>query len=420
MRTIETKNINNKALEAEILSIINSGNSYPKKCKELLAIKLAGRKGGGIAEKLIKQYCEKYNNYCSVAAIINGKANASWRYAQKLKSRYEKDMSYFFYDVNDYFKYYSKRHISYRLAEAHYKKMFKPLFHVYFDYLPEPLENMLKSSASPSKIHHLAKSLFAKLKQKHDEIQAFVEESGLSAAYINYSCEKLLEMQSEHNLLSYCRAAGYFFVKDTEIEKDWNAYSKGWHKQYGPKKTVTGRFLYIRKDGKEEKISISSYKGNWLINAIVEHFDLKPVKVAKEMRAVQLNPYFDVKKIRQIGAVVVYELSFLGQVQQYCAAVGETTYHDDTAAKAVTGLRKKIEEVKAAAIAEEAFLDRRLTAKFLHEKHGFCWAGMREFADAVGIDADGEYSLRELRAACKNKISTSYKFAKELKKIGVL
>ena len=41
--------------------------------------------------------------------------------------------------------------------------------------------------------------------------------------------------------------------------------------------------------------------------------------------------------------------------------------------------------------------DAVLTADYAHNRWGFCWPGMTEFAKAVGFDIDGSYTVSQLR-----------------------
>lgn len=49
-----------------------------------------------------------------------------------------------------------------------------------------------------------------------------------------------------------CKAVlldGTEYLAEEVVEKDWNYYSKGWHRIHGPKMTVQERRVVIRKGG---------------------------------------------------------------------------------------------------------------------------------------------------------------------------
>jgi hypothetical protein len=111
---------------------------------------------------------------------------------------------------------------------------------------------------------------------------------------------------------------GRYVIRCFEHETiDWNYYSKAWHRAHGPKKTITDRRIeiYGKKSGKLlKRIDLNSWRGYYLLNAIAKEGIIKPVKVKKELKKVQLNKYFDVKKDRKIGNVAIYKRLFRGDI----------------------------------------------------------------------------------------------------------
>jgi hypothetical protein len=213
----------------------------------------------------------------------------------------------------------------------------------------------------------------------------------------------------------------YFVVRHDETE-DWDKYSKSWHNAHGPYREITDRYVTAYQNGSIlTSIHLNSFAGNFLFNAIVEALKVQKVKVAKELKAVQLVEYFGVKPLKSINNVALYERTLAGETVDYCAVANGVTFHALTIDAAISGLREKLE--KAAKVETER-IDRENTVlnyAYVHEKYGFCESGTRSFCELNGLDFDGEYTLRQVREALvKNREANCSRYKAELKQIGII
>lgn len=205
-----------------------------------------------------------------------------------------------------------------------------------------------------------------------------------------------------------------FVIEDADY--DYNYYSKS----YGhPKKTVNGRYVIIKKlqtRGRlkgcivsEKKYEIESFRQGNILAAIAEHFGIeKPAK-----NKLQTTAFYEIKKVNKN----LYKQVFGKQIIGYVAVDEKKSivYHSASRENAEAGLRNKILQFE-----KEVARTRRkvFTAEGLHEDFGFCYQGMREFAESAGLDINETYSLVELREAAK-KCSREVisKYSTELRKI---
>jgi predicted transcriptional regulator with HTH domain len=221
---------------------------------------------------------------------------------------------------------------------------------------------------------------------------------------------------------------GYIFVVGPyamkaveEVSEDWEAYSKAWHRTHGPKKTVDRRYIIVNKGGKLYKeIDLNSWAGDWQYRVLRDVLSLQVVRVSTDLRKVQLKPCFGVRKAIKRNGVQYYHIT-AGHYDIALCGVDTATgmeYHADTIEEVNTGLSRKLEAVKV----EEQKLDKTYTAIELHERFGFCNAGMRDFADACNIDFNGTYSVRQLIAATQEAKDKNIlrKYRTELKTINVI
>ena len=410
----------------EIQKIINTAETYPQKCKQVLALNLERRPGREQAEALIEQFTKKYRIFCDRKIIktrvnyLHGHAfdfkpipNPCFRNYNPQTWRLNNHCAKNEYVVNAWIRhterYYEKK------CETRYVMFILPKYH-----------RQKYSSISEAKKHlrSYRKRVFDNyeiVKKEDAKKKTFVEETGLDPYYFNKT-GTIFDVQNSN--AEVARLGDYVFKKQIDISENWDAYSKSWHKAHGPKRTVDGRYLEIRYKGQRVAyIQVNSFRGNWLIDAIVKHFGLNKVKVSKEIRPVQLNDYLSVNPKREIGNVKTYELALMNNIVMYCAvsvcADGKNVnYHAATESESISGLRDKINKINV----EYERLSEKVTADILKERHGFCRFGMTEFASDMGLDIEGEYSILQLRDAVdKNpKARSVSRFKNELKQIRVL
>lgn len=241
--------------------------------------------------------------------------------------------------------------------------------------------------------------------------------TGLTAIFYEGKERSLLEVQANkagyHSARMYAEVKGWYITVGQDEEEDWHAYSKGWHRSHGPKRTITRRYVIFTRPNSVKEVTVTSFAGNYLLKAIAEFFKIKEVKNAsKSLRKVQLTPTFRIKKVRQIAGVKIYMRTLAGAHVDYCAVLRGETYHAETVGKAVSGLKKKLRVKENPDLREVDYKAAR--------KLGFCPAGIREFCELNGLREDATYTIAEIRAAAvENRASNCRWYASELKKLGI-
>lgn len=192
------------------------------------------------------------------------------------------------------------------------------------------------------------------------------------------------------------------------VEKDWNYYSKSWHRNHGPKVTVTGRFVeFTSKGGKKKVVQLDSWRGNWQCKALIEAGIVKP---KKGMMHVRLNEVFDIKLIGKRHGYLVYQRSLKGELVDYClvSPLG-MTYHAATVKECLAGLKLKRQQRERRKVAT-------INWNFL-KSLGFCSPGIKEFCSIFDFDLDGSYTPDEVYQAVSANPSAAAPFEKELRQL---
>lgn len=195
----------------------------------------------------------------------------------------------------------------------------------------------------------------------------------------------------------------YAFEAYENVDEDWNYYSKAWHSAHGPKRTVLGREVRVYEWGKGRvhTIELAKWKPGFMIEVVAQVLGLKQPKVEKPLRKFQVSPWVDVKRSVKRDGTQFYHLT-MGKYTVGVVAYDEQRdihYHAATKEEAIAGLTKKIEKIEADSeriAMEGASL---LTASKAHDLWGFCYPGMTEFANSIGLDIDGTYTVGQLREA---------------------
>lgn len=250
-----------------------------------------------------------------------------------------------------------------------------------------------------------------------DYIQ-FKEDTGLSIPFYGQKksveeCQKNKSVTGYQARKIYCEVQGHIFVVDHTETTDFNAYSKGYR---FPKVTVDARWVAVYNGGKRvADIDLDSFQGNYLFKAIVGYLNIEKVKVPPSLKNVQLNEYYDVNLVRSLGSVQIYLRTFCGELVDFCAVSGGTTYHAPTQAKSIEGLRNKLASDKKI----EEDMGKAVNAAYLHKRYGFCMTGMYVFACENGLDFNGEYTLAQIRDIVMMDKTYNKKYANELAKINI-
>lgn len=178
---------------------------------------------------------------------------------------------------------------------------------------------------------------------------------------------------------------------------------------------VNGKNYWVIVDRRENPYGLSirddhrllyegkAHSGNWVEKHLIKFFGLQPIKVEKGLKKVQINPYYEVKLVRQILNVKIYERNFLGIHVDFCSVLGKLEYHADTVQEALRGLRKKQNPEKYKA------KQTHWTLETAHQAFDFCYNGMRGFCQDVELEPNGAYTFEEIREATqKAKKQTRY------------
>lgn len=230
-----------------------------------------------------------------------------------------------------------------------------------------------------------------------------------------------LTATKDDNVLLY----PYSFVPHEEVDEDWECYSKAWHRAHGPKRTVTDREVRVYKWGKGliQMIELSKWKPGFMVEVVAQVLGLQQPKVEKSLRKFQPSPWVDVKRSVKRNGIQFYNLT-MGKYTVGVVAYDESCdihYHGETKETALDGLRKKKEKLDSDKQRWAMEGSALLNASEAHDRWGFCWPGMTEFANAIGFDVDGSYTVAQLRNAVNHlsdrRILGKYRRELEIAKI---
>lgn len=193
-----------------------------------------------------------------------------------------------------------------------------------------------------------------------------------------------------------------------EVKLDYNYYSKAWHRSYGPKKTVTGRYVrFTSKGGKTKIVELASWAGNWQLKALAEAGIVKPRKGQMKIR---LNAVFDIKVVKKERGYKLYQRTLKGQHVDYCivSPMG-ATFHAESWKECLKGLTAK----RKARIREKT----ATVSLSLCKKLGFCDTGIQEFCSVFGFNLKKTYTPAEVHQAVMGNPHAARPFMAELKSL---
>lgn len=271
-------------------------------------------------------------------------------------------------------------------------------------------EEIIKNSRL---IYNYAVSMRQKQVERENQKKNFCEISGLDAKYFGKE-RSIFDVQKNKagSEPMYCFIDDYHITVEQDETEDWEKYSKSWHKAHGPHRRIDRRRVVFRKGKEVHTIDVDSFRGDYLFNAIVQFFKLQPVKVAKDLKNVQLWEFCEIKEVKKLICTVFYERTFMGVFLDYCILHKKQTYHASTLEGCVKGLKKKLN-------AKYAFENEELTKEVAYAL-GFCETGVESFCSDNGLDVDATYTRKELRniVVAKREVNCS-KYKLELNKIGI-
>ncbi len=209
------------------------------------------------------------------------------------------------------------------------------------------------------------------------------------------------------------RVGSWWISTSQSEEKDWNYYSKAWHRSHGPKVTISDRKVLIRRyNPATKKIEsrdqdVTAWRGNWALNALIDAGVIEGVKAPTKIRPVQLHHAFAVELHRKHGDFTVYRRMLAGDIYDFCAFWHGLTYHAESPITAIRGLKNKIH------VAEKR---RNSPINWaLCRELGFCEEGIKQFCRDFSLSPKGEYTPEEIRKAVEHDISSAIPYASELK-----
>jgi hypothetical protein len=127
---------------------------------------------------------------------------------------------------------------------------------------------------------------------------------------------------------------GWTAIAWQEEERDYKYYSKAWHRQHGPKVTVTGRFVkFVSPSGRKTKIvKVEAWRGNWQAKALV---DAGLVKAQSGRMSIRLNQACEIKELGKVRGITIYARSLKGELLDYVAVQSGKVYHSHSVEHAV-------------------------------------------------------------------------------------
>lgn len=206
----------------------------------------------------------------------------------------------------------------------------------------------------------------------------------------------------------------FVFTQLEHVEWNNHKYSKGWHRQYGGVREVSGRRIVIEKidrrakSGKKQMavVPFDSWRGNVLLSAIKQS-GLFQVPQSKAPLSVRLDKFYGAEEVRTIGHIKIYERTLLGEFVDFCAVLNGVTFHAETERLAVRGVHQKI---KAATKKRNEPISYKLCKEL-----GFCDAGIKQFCEVFSLDLHSSYSPERIEELVKANTEKAAPFEGELR-----
>lgn len=206
---------------------------------------------------------------------------------------------------------------------------------------------------------------------------------------------------------------GWFARQEEDVDRDWDVYSKAWHRAHGPKVTVTNRrvsFRRINPETGEKEIKtahMDSWRGDWLAQAIIKA-DLQPDNPNAPL-AVRLHAAYDAELIKTSHGYRIYRRTLVGKFVDWViiAPLG-TTYHATNKKDLLPGVHAKIR-------ASKARLEGWMIDWAKCRKLGFCEDGIRSFCGIFDIDPRGQYLPEEIERLVRANPTAAAPYLPELR-----
>lgn len=279
-----------------------------------------------------------------------------------------------------------------------------------FDYCTSYVYSFAKRFITPQMAKHCHRDTSYKDAVPKLYLEEFKKQTGLPEEFYGGECS-LLSLKNAKVDYSYCKIGNTYLA----------LYTKDWGRTDKPYLMMTRAESRYCTPEKVFDVPIGTFHRTWL-EKIVSQKDpqfVKP-KVDSSLRAVQALCYYGVEKIKDVNRTEIFRNTFMGETIGYCARRRDLTYHCDECENLLAGLKYKMRGMAVPTIlVDECF---KYSADMLHQKLGFCYAGMTSFATDYGLDMDKSYSIREMRQIVNEigyKPSLS-SYRKELKKLNII
>lgn len=172
------------------------------------------------------------------------------------------------------------------------------------------------------------------------------------------------------------------------------------------------------------KKQITTFHKTWLLKTVCDNDpEFKKPIVDKRLKDVQAFCYYGVETVRTVLGCHIYRNTFMGQTVGYCIKKDGTTYHAQKLESLIPGLKYKRKRMaEAVEIQPEGSESRVIDASALHRNMGYCMAGIEAFAEDYGLDADGSYTIRQIKEtiAAQGYKPSLDNYKQELRKLQVI
>ena len=210
---------------------------------------------------------------------------------------------------------------------------------------------------------------------------------------------------------------------------DNERYSKSYHNKYGgvwEREKIEVKIYKKRGDAIScTTHSIDSFRGKWLTKLLIID---GIVKEKRERSAITLDKLHSARRVKDIelknleseNKIFLYERYIIkGQIEDYVAVKGGTTYHDKNPRLAIKCLNEKIATKKREQQARG--IHRVITREFVSKKMNFCQSGINSFLSKIGFEFPEEIDeiktvdlIKKIKATKKADLS---QFAEEISRL---
>lgn len=196
-----------------------------------------------------------------------------------------------------------------------------------------------------------------------------------------------------------------------DATRNYNKYSKGWHRAHGPYRTADNRrVVFTRPWGKHIRtrtVYLDSWAGDYLARAVLAlGLGTKGSKVPLKIR---LNKAYGARLLEEEDGYKIYSRTLLGaHVDYVLVSPSGGTYHSVDKEYLRTGLMNKV--VQSRSTTKQSGPVSYQSCRAL----GFCGAGIKTFCRDFGISSNGKYSMSDLRKAVHNNLAEAQAYGSEL------